>query len=308
MNARAEHAGDRREGVNRIGQDTEWDARPDGEDALVDRLAHRRSGHEGADQLARRSVDDDGAVTVDLRGVALGRRPDLGGELDRVDAALLRLLQQQADRCRLGIGVGRARDRVEGRPIALVTQGDARRGFSGVVPEVGVQLRPAGIANGVDVLGDPETVIGRQLAVLGRDADRIEAQAVERQVSTDGQQDLVALDWIAVVDLDDVRTIGALAGPHPSRPRTQPERNAVSFERRGEKGGRARVLLVVHAVPRMDQRDRHVVAGVHLRKLDPGRPRPQDGQRARQLTDGSALDVRPRMRVREARKVGHAAH
>ena len=89
----------------------------------------------------------------------------------------------------------------------VVAEGDARRRLAGVVPEMRVQLRTARVADGVHVLRDSEAIIRCELAVLGRHADRVEAKAVERQVSTDGEQDLVPLDRVAVADLDDVRAV-----------------------------------------------------------------------------------------------------
>src|SRR5438094_108710 len=59
------------------------------------------------------AVDDDRYVTLRLADVALGARPEIRGLLVGVNAAFLRLLEQQADRGGLGIGIDGARRRAE---------------------------------------------------------------------------------------------------------------------------------------------------------------------------------------------------
>ena len=114
----------------------------------------------------------------------------------------------------------------------------------------------------------------------------------------------MALDRIgAVVQLDDVGAVGSLAGAHAGRARPEPQRDAVGLQGVAEQCRRARMVLVVDPVPRVDQRDRHAIACVDLGQLDARRPRAEDRQRAGQLAGRGALDVRPRVRLAEAGEV-----
>ena len=172
-----------------------------------------------------------------------------------------------------------------------------------------MQLRPADVADGVHVLGDPEPLVGRRACRLR--ASRRSSRAPARRAA--------GLDrWRAGSrgPRPDRRPPSSITWA-PSRPRRHARAWPASSSRsvtpsrssdspRNSDG--AGVLLVVHAVARMDQRDRHVVARVDLRQLDPGRACAEDGQRARQLAGGGALDVRPRVRLGEPGKVGHPAH
>ena len=58
---------------------------PDGEDALVDGLRHRGSGHESAHEAATSAVDDDRDVPLRIDGVAASARADIGGGTGFVD-------------------------------------------------------------------------------------------------------------------------------------------------------------------------------------------------------------------------------
>src|SRR6476620_8793918 len=62
--SRAEDARGRGEGVDRVREHFDADAGLHGQNGLVNRLAHRRAGHEGAHQGVVCAVDDDRDVTL----------------------------------------------------------------------------------------------------------------------------------------------------------------------------------------------------------------------------------------------------
>ena len=129
---------------------------------------------------------------------------------------------RRPDRRHFRIGVRGARDGVEEGPIVRVAQRDPDRGLAGVVTEMRVHLRPPDVAGDVDVLRNPQAVVRLQPSVLRRHADRVQAEAVEREVAADREQDLVALDRLgAVVELDDVGAAFTLAGSHARRARPE---------------------------------------------------------------------------------------
>ena len=72
-----------------VGQDIDRDVGLDRQHALVDRGGGVRAGDGGADQLARRAVDDDRHVAeLGLDRVAAGARREVGDELERVEAGV----------------------------------------------------------------------------------------------------------------------------------------------------------------------------------------------------------------------------
>ena len=103
----------------------------------------------------------------------------------------------------------------------------------------------------------------------------------------------------------------APSAPSPARTRVAraPSRSVTPsrLQRVAEQCRRARMVLVVHPVPRVDQGDRHAIAGVDLRQLHAGRARAEDRQRPGQLASRGALDVRPRVRLGEAGQVARHA-
>src|SRR6185436_20090240 len=97
------------------------------------------------------------------------------------------------------------------------------------------------------------------------------------------------------------------SGAHAGGAAAEPQVHALALERPAEQPRRERVLLVMDPISRVDEGDRDAVAGVDLRQLDAGRPRAEDGERARQGPRRGSLDVRPRVRLSQAREVGHTA-
>ena len=94
-----------------------------------------------------------------------------------------------------------------------------------------MHLRAADVAGDVDVVRDAQTFVGLQSPVLGRDADRLQPEPVEREVAADREQDLVTFDLVgAVVELDDVGAFLALAGSDARRARTELQRDAIGLE------------------------------------------------------------------------------
>ena len=112
-----------------------------------------------------------------------------------------------------------------------------------------VHLRAGHVAGDVDAIGHPKAVVRLQPAVLRGDPDRLQPEAIEREVAADREQDLVALDRVrAVVELDHVRAAVPFAGAHPGRPQPELQRHAIRGQRFAEQLRRASVLLVVHPV------------------------------------------------------------
>ena len=192
-------------------------------------------GHGGPGQLARAPVDDDRDVAeFGLHGVALGRLREVGDELERVEARVARLVERHADRGRLGVRVGRARQRaVVGFDRFAERHPD--RELALVVTLVGVQLRAGRVA------GHPQPVRHAQPAVVrdavplrGVEPVVLEAEVLQPEVAPDRQQDHVPFDRRSVVELDDVGAIGTLTGACPLRPRARPQDHAVAEQRRGD--------------------------------------------------------------------------
>ena len=127
-----------------------------------------------------RPVDDDDHVPAGLGGEALGRAGHVLFELDRVHAGLARLLDLQPDRCGLWIGVGGSRD---GAQVGsnVVAEGHPDDHLPLVVGDVGVELRPGGIAGDPQPRGELESIVRRDLAPLDGHADGLEAQPLERK-------------------------------------------------------------------------------------------------------------------------------
>ena len=93
-----------------------------------------------------RPVDDDRDVAeFGLHGVALGRLREVGDELEGIEARVARLVERHADRGRLGIRVGSARQRAVVR-FDRFAECHPDGELTLVVTLVGVQLRAGRVA------------------------------------------------------------------------------------------------------------------------------------------------------------------
>ena len=103
----------------------------------------------------------------------------------------------------------------------------------------------------------------------------------------------------------------ARTGADGHRPGVEAHVHAVAMERLGQEVGAARMLPVVDAVARVDDGDRHAVAGVHLPQLHAARPAAQHHHPVRQLAQRGALAVGPvpgLLQPRQGRDAGVRAH
>ena len=127
-------------------------------------------------------VDDDRHVPdLGLDRVALGARREVGDELERVDAGLLRALEREPDRRRLRVGVGRPRQgAVVGRDGLAERHPD--RELALVVRLVGVQLGAGRVADDPQPVGDAQPPVARERRSAGRvDAVVLETEVLERE-------------------------------------------------------------------------------------------------------------------------------
>ena len=138
-----------------------------------------RAGDRGADQLARRPVDDDRHVAQRrLDAVAAAALGEVRDELERVEPGLPRRLDRHADEGRLRIGVGRARQgAVVGLDVVAERHPDGQLAL--VVRLVGVELGSGGVADRVQAVGDPQPPVAR---IGRRPTARVEAVVLEPDV------------------------------------------------------------------------------------------------------------------------------
>ena len=126
-----------------------------------------------------------------------------------------------------------------------------------------------------------------------READRLEAEAVEREGPSDRQQRDVTGGGRAVVQLDDVGAQRARTGPCSQRPDPQPNRHAVALE------GSQRRLRVPWVIGRGKPRaglhdgDRNPEPGVDLGQLDAGGPTAEHEQALRQPPSRGGVPIGP---------------
>src|SRR5437764_12402864 len=105
----------------------------------MDRFGCRGTADERSDEDLVLSVDDDRYVALRLTAAALRARREIRCLLVGVDAAFLRLIHQEADRCGLGLGVHGAGNRAE-VGAQVVSERDLDRGLTLVVTQVGREL------------------------------------------------------------------------------------------------------------------------------------------------------------------------
>ena len=155
--------------MDRVCQDGERRLQLDGEHGLVDGLAHRGAGQEGAHDRPGTPIHDDRGMAIGLGGIALGGHGEVDAELGGIDAALASLLEPEADRRGLRIGIDGARDGRVVRPN-VVAQRKPRCHLALVMREVGMHLRSGDVPGDVDVLGDAELIVHLKRPVEGRAA------------------------------------------------------------------------------------------------------------------------------------------
>ncbi len=200
----------------------------DGQDAFVDGGRRVGHGHRRTDQLARGPIEDQGHVAeVRLDRVALDRGREVRHQLEGIEPGRLGSVEGQADRGQLGLDVGRPRQgAVVGRDGFAARHPD--RQLALVVALVRVQLRSRWVADEPQSVADPQASVTRQLA--RRQADRLEAEAVERKGPSDRQQRDVTCGRRAIVQLDDVGALGACTGTRSQRPDPQANGHAVALQ------------------------------------------------------------------------------
>ncbi len=144
---------------------------------------------------------------------------EIGDELEGVRAGLPGRLERHADEGRLGIRVGRARERaVVGRYV--FAEGHPHGEATLVVRLVRVQLRPGGVAGDPQAVRHPKPAVARERRRPTRrvQAVMLQPEVVERHLPADGHEDRVALDGRSVVELDHVRAVAPRPGPRLARP------------------------------------------------------------------------------------------
>ena len=181
-------------------------AQLDREDGLVNRFRRRGARDESADDDLVLPVDDDRDVPLGLAHVALRAGPEVRGLLVGVDAALLRLIDQETDAGALRVGVDRSRDRAE-VGAEVVAERDLDRSLALVVPEVRRELVTDAVADPVDVVRDPQAVVHlEKVPAVVAHAGVLEAQSSQpgRRSAPHVQLDDLRLDRRSARELDDM--------------------------------------------------------------------------------------------------------
>lgn len=173
-----------------------------------------------------------------------------------------------------------------------------------VVGEVGVELGAGGVAGDVDAVRDPEPIVGSETAVDELDPEGLEPERGEQWSSPDGEENLVALGDRAVGKNEPMRLAERRRGFDPDRPGPEPQLDPVGGKGSGEGGRVVRVVAVVEALLRVDDRDRDAVAGEDLPELDARGAAAQDDEAPRQLAGRGRLAVRPGPDPLETGQVG----
>ena len=152
------------------------------------------------------------------------------------------LLQQQAHRGGLGIGVDGAGDGAEVRRDVLAER-DARRHLALVVADVGVHLRTRpGRRPRRRRARCRSCASGCRLPRRDVDAHGLQAEPVEGQAAADGEQHGRALDARAVVEVEPMPAVRAGPGVRRDRPRAGVDGDAVTRQPLRHGGGAALVV------------------------------------------------------------------
>ena len=253
-----------------------------------------------------RPVHDDRHVPERrLDRVALGARREVGDELEGVEAGLERAVEREPDRRRLGVGVGRPRQRPVVRGDRLAER-HPDRDLALVVRLVGVELGTGRVADDPQAVADAQPAVARERRPPGRvDAVVLEPEIVERERAPDGEQDRVTL----AVEPSSRSMTWAPSGPTPAAPAsartpvrtTTPSRSSAArttSELRGWSVGASRG-------PGLDDRRRHAEPDVDLGELAAGRAAAEDEQAARQLAGQRRVAVGPGRDVVDALERRH---
>ena len=153
-----------------------------------------------------------------------------------------------------------------------------------------------------DVADRPQALAGLQARVdrdavaVGGHADRLEAEVVDARPPPGRDEQAIAAQLAAVVELEDV--LGAVAAGG-RRPRIQRELDAVAVQHLAERIAERRGLARQHVPAALDERDLSPEAANSLRHLDPHRPAPEDQQPPRDRP--SCRSPRGSSRCRRAR-------
>ena len=180
------------------------------------------------------------------------------------------------------------------------------------MPLVRVELRPGGVADDPQPVGDSQAAVARERRATARvDAVRLEPELVEREVAPDGEQDRVALDARAVGQLDDVRAVRPGTRVRSHRTAAEPDRDPILTEHLGDHGGVSRVVRGRQPIARLHDRHRHAEPGKALGELAAGGAAAEHEEALRQLACERRLAVRPErhgVEARDGRDARHRAH
>jgi len=108
-------------------------------------------------------------------------------------AKLDRIVEVKPDAGGLRVGVGGMRDGLMVGPDVLAER-DPGDHLALVDREMGMHLGAGWVARDVDVVGDPEPIVGLEFAVREVDTDGFEPESRERRRPADRKEELVALD------------------------------------------------------------------------------------------------------------------
>ena len=125
---------------------------------------------------------------------------------------------------------------------------------------------------------------------VGLDADRLQADAVDARAPAGGDEQAVAAQLAAVVELEDV--VLAVA-PRGGRVHAEDELDAVAAQDLAERLAQRRGLAGEHVLGALDERHLAAEAAHGLRHLDADRPAAEDEQAARDGLHAGRLAVGP---------------
>ena len=144
--------------------------------------------------------------------------------------------------------------------------------------EVRVHLRTRRVASDVDAIRDTEPLVRPKPAVLEADSNGVEAEVFQRRRTTDGQEDLVALNGRAIGQIDGVSIVGAGPGPDARGVKPCTDVDAVMPKGRVERRRASRMVIGIDPIVRRDEHCRDTIASEDLRHLDSGRSGADDDQ------------------------------
>ncbi len=158
-----------------------------------------------------------------------------------------------------------------------------------VLADVGQRPDAGDVADRPQPLAGAQPRVDRDAARVGLDADRLQADAVDARAPAGGDEQPVAAQLAAVVELEDV--VLAVA-PGGGRVRAERELDAVAAQDLAERLAQRRGLARQHVLGALDERHLAAEAAHGLRHLDADRAAaeheqpPRDGLHARRLAVG----------------------